>query len=145
MVIAAIAGLCALGSGIEMLRRLGSKKLSRAISARSPVSAHEMYFHYYKQSGLPEDAISSARNTIARILRVDPDKIMPDDRLDELRGLPKWILACTPIEDAVDDLLFHLDLIEADSGVRCSDPRTINDLIIYLSKHESRLGVRVQS
>lgn len=97
------------------------------LSDREQLSGELLYERFYGGSDISRDMLLEAWNQVASVLHVDPGRLRPTDKMDDL------VAKQLRLETDIDELYFVLDSIAPFSD-DMKPFYDINDVVCYLAK-----------
>jgi len=93
---------------------------TRLLSDRPSLSVDEMFATHFGHSGIAYDDAKYSVLLIAAVLHVEPGRLRPSDRLQDLSGKPWWYYCSEDISDLADELAFR-EHRQEHLGYHCPD------------------------
>lgn len=120
--------------GLHLEKTRIQRKRAR-FSGREPLTPEQIFSRYYSTSELSITSVSKTWNDIARLLKIDPQLLRPEDRLDIQLTPEKGF----PMEDELADLNEYIQTATANTSAT-TDRRalvTVNDIIHLVAAAKS--------
>src|SRR3954468_11099683 len=88
----AVGFLVLAGLGLDAAGKCFERRRRRSLLAsRDELPDEQIHVRYYPEAGEAKEAVLKAWHRIASVLHVEPGRLRPQDRFEDLVALPGWL------------------------------------------------------